>query len=279
MTSIIKRALTGTVYVAAIVLSLLFTDWLFPALMLLFVIFGLLEYARLVDSENKLRFSLSTAFDIFFALILVLPPVFRSEHYVFIAMAALLVYFPLRFVLQLFLPATDKPLSDVGRSFVSIWWIVIPLFMLQLLMPMIESGIRMRQTLLVMFIMIWLNDTGAYCFGSRFGRHRLFERISPKKSWEGFWGGLFVTALFGYFAPMLFVHIPMGSWRGLVFGILVSVVATLGDLVESMFKRALHVKDSGNILPGHGGILDRVDSLLFVAPMTFWFIVLTGIIR
>ena len=137
---------------------------------------------------------------------------------------------------------------------------------------------------LMMFVMIWLNDTGAYCVGSLFGRHRLCERLSPKKSWEGFWGGMAFCIIAG--AVCCFINngwsmasegcaISLVKWVGL--GMLVSLMSTWGDLFESLIKRSLGVKDSGHLIPGHGGILDRIDSLLLVAPATFVYGLLTSL--
>ena len=119
--------------------------------------------------------------------------------------------------------------------------------------------------LLSFFALIWIYDTGAYLFGVTFGKHRLFERISPKKSWEGAIGG----AIFAILASLLINHLFPGyltvlQWIGFAF--IVVVFGTWGDLVESMIKRSLNVKDSGNLIPGHGGILDRIDSSLLAGP-------------
>lgn len=111
--------------------------------------------------------------------------------------------------------------------------------------------------LLTMFVCIWVNDSGAYLAGSAFGKHKLFPSVSPKKSWEGFFGGLVASTI----AAGLLL-----GWEQAYYGVLIAVVSTWGDLFESMVKRSVGVKDSGNILPGHGGILDRIDSLLFVLP-------------
>ena len=125
-----------------------------------------------------------------------------------------------------------------------------------------------KHLLLAMFIMIWLNDTGAFCVGSLIGKHKLIPRVSPKKSWEGFIGGMvFAIAsgfVFKFGFPQYFESISLSGLCGL--GAVVGAFATWGDLVESLIKRTLGVKDSGNILPGHGGILDRIDSLLLVVP-------------
>jgi phosphatidate cytidylyltransferase len=117
---------------------------------------------------------------------------------------------------------------------------------------------------LSVFIFLWLSDTGAYCFGSLFGKHRLFERISPKKSWEGSVGGAALSMLASLPMAQLFPFMNVGEWAGLA--IVVVVFGTWGDLTESLLKRRLHIKDSGNILPGHGGMLDRFDSSLLAIP-------------
>lgn len=182
-----------------------------------------------------------------------------------------------RFLLTLF----DKRPGALQRfAYSAMGWIYIalPLGCLCLLSDTV-LGWRIP---LMLFVMIWLNDTGAYCVGSLMGKHRLCERLSPKKSWEGFWGGLVfsviagaVFALLSYktyttgFAPYDSIA-PMSSISFIIFwaltGAVVSVAATWGDLFESLIKRTLGVKDSGHLIPGHGGILDRIDSLLFAAP-------------
>ena len=126
--------------------------------------------------------------------------------------------------------------------------------------------------ILALFIIIWVNDTGAYLTGVSFGKHRLFERVSPKKSWEGFFGGAVFALISGFILSRFITELSMPEW--LVFSILVVIAGTYGDLTESLLKRTLQVKDSGNIIPGHGGILDRFDSLLLAAPVIFIFLTL-----
>ena len=118
--------------------------------------------------------------------------------------------------------------------------------------------------LLALFVFIWVNDTGAYLVGSQIGKNRLFERISPKKSWEGFIGGITLAMLFGYLSS--FVLTDDAEFQCVGMGLVVSVLAKWGDLSESLMKRTIGVKDSGDFLPGHGGILDRFDSVLLAAP-------------
>jgi phosphatidate cytidylyltransferase len=116
-------------------------------------------------------------------------------------------------------------------------------------------------------LMLWSNDTGAYLAGRAFGRTKLFERHSPKKTVEGFIGGVVIAAVVGYILSMYYVELNWKQWVSVA--ILISTFGTLGDLVESMLKRSLNVKDSGGILPGHGGLLDRFDGLLIAAPIVY----------
>jgi len=127
---------------------------------------------------------------------------------------------------------------------------------------------------LALFAFVWVNDTFAYLVGSAIGKRKLFERISPKKTWEGFFGGL----IFAVFAGFLFSHLTADNnlikWLGLA--VVVVIFGTMGDLFESYIKRNLNVKDSGTILPGHGGLLDRLDSILFAAPAALLYLLLAG---
>lgn len=178
-----------------------------------------------------------------------------------------------RMILQLYM-RVDTPLADLARSFMSQLYIGLPLG-LMILLPVFWH----IRVVLAVFLLIWLNDTGAFLVGCTIGRHRLFERISPKKSWEGFFGGLafdlIASAIFGVYLSGFF-HLNAGivGWLGL--GVVVCVFSTWGDLVESMIKRNMHIKDSGNLIPGHGGILDRIDSLLLVMPAVFIYLLVLG---
>ncbi|MCE5227219.1 MAG: phosphatidate cytidylyltransferase [Porphyromonadaceae bacterium] len=124
--------------------------------------------------------------------------------------------------------------------------------------------------LLALFVFVWINDTGAYLIGSQFGKHRLFERISPKKSWEGFWGGMFFALASSLIFSRMVPEISWYNWLG--FATTVVCFGTWGDLVESLIKRTVGVKDSGKMLPGHGGMLDRFDSILLAIPAAYIYI-------
>jgi phosphatidate cytidylyltransferase len=120
---------------------------------------------------------------------------------------------------------------------------------------------------LVLFVTVWLSDTGAYLAGTLWGKHRLFERISPKKSWEGFWGGFVAAVASSQVFACYYPEVSRYHWLGL--SVVIVVFAAWGDLAESLLKRTLAVKDSGRILPGHGGMLDRFDSVLLATPAAF----------
>jgi phosphatidate cytidylyltransferase len=120
------------------------------------------------------------------------------------------------------------------------------------------------------FILIWINDSFAYLIGSNFGRQKLFESVSPKKTVEGFLGGVFFSAIGSYFIFKCTNNLEFSNW--LIISVIISVFGTIGDLIESKYKRQANVKDSGNLMPGHGGLLDRLDSAIFVAPFIYLFL-------
>jgi phosphatidate cytidylyltransferase len=130
------------------------------------------------------------------------------------------------------------------------------------------------QRVLGMIFFIWVNDTGAYLVGSFIGKNKMFERISPGKTWEGTLGGVLICLGLSFVMVKIFPQLGLGDWMAV--SALVAVFGTIGDLVESMFKRLAGVKDSGQIMPGHGGVLDRFDSLIFAAPFVFAYLALTG---
>ncbi len=135
-----------------------------------------------------------------------------------------------------------------------------------------DDGVYHPLVILGYFFLLWANDTGAFVFGSLFGAYPLFKRISPNKTWEGSAGGAFLVLVTVYFNYAFIDEVSLFGW--IVMGLTVIIMGTFGDLVKSLMKRSLNVKDSGNMLPGHGGILDRFDSLIGSAPFVWVFLVL-----
>ena len=176
-----------------------------------------------------------------------------------------------RMVMELYLK-NENPIRCLAISLQSQIYIGIPLAAMTFMGKYL--GLHF---VLAIFLMIWINDTGAFIIGSLLGKHRLFERISPKKSWEGFFGGLGFNLLTGWLFAIgggYFWDVRWNVITWLIFATVITVFSTWGDLVESLMKRSLNIKDSGNIIPGHGGILDRIDSLLLVMPAAFLFVVI-----
>ena len=181
----------------------------------------------------------------------------------------LIPLFPAVFIAELF-GKSAKPFSSIGFTFLGLVYVVLP-FIFFLALAFIEGRYNYRIPLGFLLI-LWANDTGAYLAGRTWGKHKLFERISPNKTWEGLVGGIVLALVLAVIVQHYFAVFTLPQW--LVIAVLISTFGTLGDLVESMLKRSLQVKDSGNILPGHGGLLDRFDGLLLAAPLVYFYVVL-----
>lgn len=274
MKNIVTRSLSGVVYVALIVAALLAGPNWFMGLMALFALLAVREFQSLTSAASErpdiiglLIMTTDIAASVALVLLTYIEITYMTADIIVIA-----AYLIVRMVLALYDKRSDA-FATVGRSVLSVIYIGVPLSIASLINRMAPTGLHL---MLIIFIMIWLNDTGAYCVGSAIGRHRLFERLSPKKSWEGFWGGMLFCIAAGVACSVALGKVNMTEWIGL--GIIVSVFSTWGDLFESLMKRTLGVKDSGHLIPGHGGILDRIDSLLLVAPACFIYGLLTGLI-
>lgn len=172
------------------------------------------------------------------------------------------------FIVELY-RAQHKPIHNIAYTILGLVYIALPFALLNF-MVINGSSFKMiysPQILLGILFLVWSNDTGAYLFGVSMGKHKMFPRISPKKSWEGFAGGLVATAVVAWVMSAFFTDIHFKHW--LVIGLISALMGVFGDLVESMFKRSIGVKDSGKFLPGHGGLLDRFDALIMVIPIVY----------
>ena len=270
MKNVVVRALSGAVYVALIVGAIFLGKEAFAALCLLFILLSVAEANRLFGAGRKqdlLCNAIDIAGGISISCGLTAPFIFSPEEVsslpVFAAAIPFTLYLLVRLTVELFL-GRENPIANMGASLLSVMYTAFPLSLMFILYCF--GG---RYAVLSMFIFIWLNDTGAFCVGSMIGKHKLFPRVSPNKSWEGVWGGLAFCIIAGVlFTTLGAEYFGDNIIRYVIFGITASVLSTIGDLVESLFKRTAGVKDSGNLMPGHGGILDRIDSLLCVAPAT-----------
>jgi len=269
MNKLLLRSISGIVYVALIIGAIFAgTPW-FYALASLFAVLGIIEFEGILDHGRPQGWAAWAAriFDIVVALAIIYSTLqFETTEVMMVILGIMFLATLVRFTLALYNKSANA-FSAVAWSTLAWLYIAAPLAC----MTALYNSIYGYTVVLVMFIMIWLNDTGAFCVGSLIGRRRLFERLSPKKSWEGFFGGLVCDILMGVGAFYLFpgTQITLLQWIGL--GIIVCILSTWGDLFESLMKRTNHIKDSGNLIPGHGGILDRIDSLLFVAVGTCFY--------
>ena len=262
---LLKRSLTGALLIGIIVAMTFVGSNGFLLLLLVINELAILEYQRLIDrtgvSIQKLPSQIIGALFIFISWLLV------EQLYQASILMLLIPVIPFMFILELF-RNKPNPFQNIAFSIMGLVWISVPLSLFLCLgfLPF-QAGQYMPVMIMAYFIILWLSDTGAYLAGTLLGRHKLFPRISPNKTWEGSVGGLLLALLAGSLNYILFHHLQLGQW--LCLAIIINVSGTLGDFTKSMLKRTAGVKDSGNLLPGHGGILDRFDSLIGSAPFAF----------
>ncbi len=274
----IQRAITGGIFVILLVGCTLYSPLSFGILFTLISALSVQEFAHLINSKgevciNKTITALGGAY-LFLALMGFCTS--ASDARIFLPYLALLLYL---MITELYLKR-DNPLGNWAFSMLSQLYIALPFSLLNVLAyhnSIETSSVTYNPILpLSIFVFIWLNDTGAYCVGSLIGKHRLFERISPKKSWEGSIGGGILSIASSFIFAHYFPFLNMTQWAGLA--LTVVVFGTWGDLTESLMKRQLGIKDSGTILPGHGGMLDRFDSALMAIPASVVYLYLLTIL-
>ncbi|MBD5231174.1 MAG: phosphatidate cytidylyltransferase [Bacteroidales bacterium] len=274
MKNLILRSISGALYVALLVGALLMGSVYFCALCLVFGVIGVVEFRKLMSKGTEVNVA-SLAADVFAIICLTTLPAWQQNPYIgiggltMITMLIFAFYLLVRFIIGIY-SSSPAAVSDTATSVFGVMYIGLGLLAAELI------GNYSTHLVLLLFIFIWVNDTGAFLVGSAIGKHKLFERLSPKKSWEGFFGGLVlvyaVSIVLGYTgltAKMLgqMAFFGVGPYQIVYILPAVAVVfSTWGDLFESMIKRSVGAKDSGTLIPGHGGLLDRIDSMLFVMP-------------
>lgn len=272
MSNFWQRAITGTVFVLVLVSAIILGGWYMQILFGIIAGVGLYEFYSLFDkSETKPQKILGTLIGagLYFDLIFTRNLAFGAHKlFILITVGIVLLSFIIISINELF-RKSQKPFESIALTIVGIFYLVFPFWLLTFLFGPDDNVNNVYDfwPILSLFILIWCNDTFAYLTGRLLGKHKLFERISPKKTWEGFIGGI----VFAIIAGVLMAYLLEWSYAKMItYGVVVGVIGTTGDLVESMLKRSVNVKDSGNILPGHGGILDRFDAVLFVVPVVFF---------
>ena len=280
MKNLMVRTLSGLVLVAVFVGAVLGSQWSFGALLLLILVGGQTEFYKLARETGlspQRWMGLAVGVLLFALNFIVFRQFSRSVTdeaggavlYLLLYIGLLL---PTLFVCEL-VRRSATPLANLGATLLGVLYVAVPLSLLLYVPVLAGDGVWRPETVLCYIFIIWANDVFAYLVGMTFGRHRLCERLSPKKSWEGFFGGLAGAVATGLAAAYA-LDANYWVWGGLA--LVASLSGVAGDLVESMFKREAGVKDSGQVIPGHGGVLDRFDALLLSAPYVFLYLLLVG---
>ncbi|HNX88703.1 MAG TPA: phosphatidate cytidylyltransferase [Paludibacteraceae bacterium] len=261
MNNFVKRSISGGIFVTIIVCSVLLSPYTFAVIFTVFAALGVHEFHKLTNStETAVN---KTVAIIGAVLLFTCSFIYASGKYQYPIFSFYGFYILAVLIAELYRKKRN-PVNNWAYFILGQILIALPFSLLSFILY-----IRDYQPiiLLAVFISIWVNDTGAYVTGMLLGKHKLFERISPKKTWEGFIGGAVFALLSGYIFSLLIPELSLIQW--LIFSEIVVIFGTFGDLSESLLKRTEQVKDSGNIIPGHGGLLDRFDSMLMAAPVIF----------
>ncbi len=279
MNNLLKRTLTGILFVSATAALILINQWTFLAFILISNIWLNIEFLRIVKSDDSKPAIFSTIVTGCFAILLAFTSLLFNLNpaiYWLILVPVLFI-----FIEELF-QNKNNPLRNISFAIMSLFYISLPLILSMQLVTgnsfyfqVAEKNFQ-PELLIGVLVLIWIFDSMAYATGVPLGKHKMFVRVSPKKSWEGTIGGAIFTILAGVFMHNFISIINSYDW--VVISVLVVIFGTIGDLIESLFKRSINVKDSGDFLPGHGGLLDRLDSFIFTIPWIFIYFIIRDIL-
>ena len=268
--NIVVRLLAGIVFISLLLGGILISEYTFAIIFSLVTALCLFEFYGLIEKGAKVQ--MLRPLNILGGFFL-----FLGGFYFSVFTPSVTAFFPYilylfsLFILSLYLKQ-ENPIQSVAYSLLGQVYTAIPFTLTNYLVFAYEPGSYHFVHILALLVIIWINDTFAYLTGMAFGKHRLFERISPKKSWEGFIGGAAVSISSSLIFAHFFPNLSTIEWIG--FAAVTVVFGTWGDLFESLMKRTLKVKDSGGMIPGHGGILDRFDSTILAIPAVFVYLLL-----
>jgi phosphatidate cytidylyltransferase len=272
----LQRAITGFFFIVVMVGGIYGGRYTFLGLFAIITVGCLWEYLGIVLERGRKRDLIRKVLGVMLGLtpfagnsLLHLGLVMDEAH--FISASALLL-FPLLFLAFIYemYAQSEQPFANIGYTVLGAVYIGVPFALLEFIA--FDDKQFFAGTVMGLLIMTWGNDSAAYLFGSKWGRRLLFPRLSPKKTWEGFWGGAAFTLLSAWVLSIFFTSLTPLNW--LILALIVIVFGTFGDLVESMLKRSFQAKDSGDLLPGHGGLLDRFDGFIFLIPFAAVYILL-----
>jgi phosphatidate cytidylyltransferase len=266
MSDILQRIITGSIFITVIIFSLWYSLNATFVVMGMFLFLGLLEFFRLFKDEKNIQLnSVFNTIALFTMYCIIAFSLVKFEPQFSILILPILFTILIVEIWR----KKENPLQNLGIVMLGFVYLVIP-FSLILIISNFSS--HNKPYVISMFLLIWTNDTFAYLSGRFLGKTKLFERISPKKTWEGTIGGLLFTLLVSYLVSFWGNNNDLNFW--LISACIIAPTSILGDLLESLFKRSLNIKDSGTLLPGHGGILDRFDAMLFTVPFFYaWFVI------
>lgn len=272
--SLITRVVFGAIFALAVIGSIFLGIYGFAFMLLMIIVFGSLEFYRIA----KLRgYKPHSVIGILSSLALFgynIEMQFCVGEYREYLLLIFVLTIPAMFIAELF-SGSKTPIGNLGSTLLSLIYVSIPMILLCNVVMLLCGGEWNSLLVLAYIFIMWANDSFAYLVGVTCGRHPMLPSISPKKSWEGFFGGVVGALIFGVVAALLFDE-NYYVWGGLA--LLASVSGVLGDLVESMFKRSVDIKDSGNVLPGHGGWLDRFDAFLISTPIIYVYLYLLNLL-
>jgi phosphatidate cytidylyltransferase len=275
MNETLKRSISGAIYIILLIASIEYSIESFFILFGVFLLIAVVEFCNLLHINKIIPIVIANLVYLFFYKIAIATKtdgifyILRYSNTFDLVVLFLTLIVSLKCIVFLY---DDKNLKidSFSKFAYLIGYIILP-FVIITKIPFGIKGYN-PNILISIFILIWTNDTFAYLVGKSIGKHKLFERISPKKTIEGFIGGIIFAIIASYFISKYFLKIPeKNTFIWFIIAFIVGVFGTIGDLVESKFKRIAEVKDSGKIMPGHGGVLDRLDSVIFVAPIIFLF--------
>jgi len=264
--NIVQRLITGLAGAAVIMGCIVYNPWTYFAVFLFITIMTMVEFYRLAGMDGMLvqkTFGTLSGIIIFCLSFLIEQEHISARYYFLIFPLVSCVY-----MIKLYKKFERKPFTNIAFTFLGIFYVAVPFALLNI--AAFENGFYNYEIMVGCLIILWASDTGAYFAGTRFGKRKLFERISPKKSWEGAVGGAALAFVFTGIIAHYFHSLPL--WQWFVIAIIIIVGGIFGDLVESLLKRSIEIKDSGDTLPGHGGFLDRFDGLLIAAPFIVAFL-------
>ena len=261
-----QRIIAAVIAVPFLIFCIYFSEWSFFGLFLLICVMTQLEFYKLLRlDENTPLFIYGTMCG---AILFSLSFLIETERIPYSRYYILSPLLSVIFFIKLYKKNDTKPFMNIAYTFLGIIYVALPFALIVVLSNVL--GKYSWQIVLGCLFLLWASDTGAYFAGTNFGKTKLFERVSPKKSWEGSIGGFLAAMVVAFILTIYFDDIE--PWKWYVIGAIIVIAGTYGDLVESLFKRSIKIKDSGSIIPGHGGFLDRFDGLLLSVPFIIAFL-------